>query len=195
MTTDVLDTLASRRSFKLVTGPGPSQDELDRILQTAMSAPDHGALRPWRFRLIRGGAIARLADMAIQAMKDSVQYQVSSEKEAAIRQWLGDVPVVLAVACHLDHRNDRIPQWEREVATGAAVTNILNAAHALGYGAFWSTGLGAGLDTVQEALGFDPLDHRFMGYVVIGTPAVQPSLQPRESIAGHVREWHAPETV
>lgn len=36
-----------------------------------MSAPDHGALRPWRFVVIKGEAIGKLADVALEAVKRS----------------------------------------------------------------------------------------------------------------------------
>ena len=66
-----LHALTSRRSVKFLRAPAPKQDELEQILQAAMSAPDHGALRPWRFVLIRGEAIGKLADVAIGAVKRS----------------------------------------------------------------------------------------------------------------------------
>ena len=57
---------------------------------------------------------------------------------------------------------------------GAAAANMLNAAHMLGYGAYWSTGLGTYVDEVNEALGFDGLDYRFLGYLAVGTPIQAP---------------------
>lgn len=169
MSVTPLDSLYTRRSVKLVQEPGPSEEQLAQILQAAMSAPDHGRLRPWRFKLIRGEAIARLADLSIDATRASGG-TITDVKEASIRRWLGKVPLLIAVACHLDHDNTKIPEEERMLSTGAAVMNILNAAHMLGLGAFWSTGLGTYVDEVTEALGFDALEYRFMGFVNIGTP-------------------------
>src|SRR5690606_1346431 len=188
MSQDALDYLLSRRSAKFVQAPGPSEDELSRILQSAMSAPDHGKLRPWRFSLIRGEAIGRLADMALAATKAAGR-PLTPEKEANTRRWLDRVPLLLAVACKLDHSNTKIPEHERMLATGAAVTNILNAAHMLGYAAFWSTGLGTYVDEVGEALGFDSLDYRFMGFVSVGTPIDPPRTTPRPDYRQFVTEW------
>ncbi|MGA0584461.1 MAG: nitroreductase family protein, partial [Castellaniella sp.] len=84
------------------------------------------------------------------------------------------------------------PAEESMLAVGAAVMNMLNAAHALGFGAFWSTGLGTYLDGVGEALGFDPLDERFMGYLAIGTPIDAPGPVERPDWRDHVSDWHAP---
>lgn len=183
-----LDFLLSRRSVKFVQAPGPSDDELARILQAAMSAPDHGRLQPWRFALIRGEAIGRLADMAIASIKGA-GLPLAPEKEANTRRWLDQVPLLIAVACRLDHSNTKIPEHERLLATGAAVTNVLNAAHMLGYAAFWSTGLGTYVDEVGEALGFDSLDYRFMGFISVGTPIDPPQAMPRPDHQQFVTEW------
>src|SRR5690606_18201 len=108
MSQDALDYLLSRRSAKFVQAPGPTDDELARILQSAMSAPDHGKLRPWRFALIRGEAIGRLADLAFSAIK-AAGLPLKPEKEASTRSWLAQVPLLIAVACRLDHSNTKIP--------------------------------------------------------------------------------------
>src|SRR3546814_2208001 len=99
-----IDYLLSPRSVKFVPAPGPTDDELAQILQSAMSAPDHGKLQPWRFALIRGDAVGRLADMALGAVK-SAGLPLTPEKEASNRRWLDKVPLLIAVACRLDHAN------------------------------------------------------------------------------------------
>ena len=188
MSTSPIDLLQTRRSIKFVQAPGPSDEELAQILQCAMSAPDHGRLRPWRFKLIRGEALARLADMAIEAMRVAGR-PLTAEKEAANRRWLANVPVLIAVACHMDYSNTAIPEDERMLATGAAVMNMLNAAHLLGYSAYWSTGLGTYVDAMNEALGFDPLEYRFMGYVSMGTPLREMGAPERPDHREYVQEW------
>lgn len=188
MSTDPITFLLTRRSIKFVQAPGPDEAELAQILQCAMSAPDHGRLRPWRFKLIRGEALGRLADLAIRATREAGR-TLTDEKEASTRRWLANVPVLIAVACHMDYSNTVIPEDERMLSTGAAVMNLLNAAHMLGFSAYWSTGLGTYVDEVAEALGFDALEYRFMGYVSIGTPlrALPPPERPDH--ADFVQEW------
>lgn len=183
-----IDYLLTRRSLKFVQTPGPDPEELAQILQTAMSAPDHGRLRPWRFKILRNDAIQKLADLAINAIK-SAGLEFTPEKEDSTRRWLKQVPVLIAVACHIDHSNTRIPQQERVIAVGAAVMNMLNAAHMLGYSAYWSTGLGTYIDDVAEALGFDPLDYQFMGFVSLGTPIRSMAAPERPDYGDFVSEW------
>jgi nitroreductase len=93
------------------------------------------------------------------------------------------------VAQKIAHDNTKIPEQEQMLATGASVMNILNAVHMLGYAAFWSTGMGTYVDEVQEALGFDPLDYRFLGYVAIGTPACAVPVAHRPDFHEFVSEW------
>lgn len=184
----VITTLLSRNSTKQITGPGPSKEQIEQILSTAMCAPDHGRLRPWRFKRIEGKYIAQLADLAVEALKAEGK-PLNPTKEQTMREWLGRAPLVLAVASYVDYSNERIPQHERLIATGAAVMNILNAAHALGFGAFWSTGIGTYTEAVPEALGFDSLEYKFLGFVVIGTLMDEVPQKDRPAIADHVSYW------
>lgn len=182
-----VNALLTRRSVKFVQAPGPSSEQLDLILRAAMCAPDHGATRPWRFKLIRGAAVPALLDIAVRAGEREGQ-PIPAHKIENSQRWLAKVPLVIAVACALDH-GGRIPEHERMLATGAAVMNILNAAHMLGFSAFWSTGLGTYLDGVGEALDFDPLDYRFMGYVAIGTPIEAAPAPGRPDYHDFVSDW------
>ncbi len=188
-----IDFLLSRRSVRFVEAPGPTDEELSLIFQAAVRAPDHGKLRPWRFALLRGDAIARLVDFAIASINAS-DHPMRPEKEASTRRWLARVPVLIAVACRLDYSNPRIPEHERMLSTGAAVTHMLIAAHTLGYGAYWSTGLGTSNSEVAAALGFDPLDYRFMGYVTLGTPIDPPRPVIRPEWSEFVAQWTGPLT-
>ena len=47
----ILSLLETRRSGKPreLVGPGPSAEELERMLVIAARSPDHGKLSPWRF--------------------------------------------------------------------------------------------------------------------------------------------------
>lgn len=188
MSTAPIEYLFSRRSVKFVTSPGPTEEHLAQILRAAMSAPDHGRLQPWRFALIRGEAVGRITDLALGAIRKA-GLPLTTEKEASTRRWLSEVPLLIAIACRMDSRNTKIPEEERMLAVGAAVTNILNAAHMLGYGAYWSTGLGTYVDEVNEALGFDGLDYRFMGYLAIGTPIDPVKPVERPDYHQFVTEW------
>jgi len=173
----VIQSLQSRNSVKFVQAPGPNDEQLAQIMQSAMSAPDHGRLRPWRFRQILPEQAEKLVDMAVAA-REAEGDPLTAPQIVTMRRWLTQAPIILAVACYIDHSNERIPHQERVLATGTAVMNILNAAHALGFSAYWSTGTGTYTQGVPEGLGFDELEYQFMGFVTIGTPVAQ--VEPKE---------------
>ena len=159
--------IISRRSQKLVQAPGPSAVQIDTLLKAAACAPDHSALRAWRFALIHRENIDAFADLAIAATRRSGR-EVTLQKEENTRKWLSTVP--LGMAYKISHNNEKVPEIEQTLSMGAAAMNIQNAAHMMGFSSYWSTGLGSYTDEVPEALGFDPLDYRFVGFLAIGTP-------------------------
>ena len=140
--TEALELLLKRNTMKLVQAPGPSDEELEKILSAAMTAPDHGAIRPWRFKIIRGKeAVAEFAELSFK-LRQASDNPFTEEKLASSRAWLFEVPLIIAVATQVNHQvTEKIDEVEQYLATGAAMTQILNACHFLGYGAFWSTGI------------------------------------------------------
>jgi nitroreductase len=183
-----LHALTARRSQRQVRAPGPTDRQLARMLQAGMAAPDHGALRPWRYVVIRGAAIGRLADLALDAVKRGGDARMTPEKEKNVRAWMADVPLFLGVAQKIFH-DHKIPDQEQLLAAGASIMNVLNAAYMLGFGAFWSTGIGTYEEEVQTALGLDPLDYRFLGFIAIGTPAAEWPTIERPDFREFVTEW------
>ena len=170
---DSLADLLSRRSQKMVRAPAPDATQLRQILEAAVRAPDHSSLRAWRFALVEQQDIAALTDIAIEASRRSGMH-IKPEKEKNMRAWLSQVPLLIGLASKIQHDNDRVPEIEQTLSMGAAVMNIQNAVHLLGFSCYWSTGLGTYTDEVQEALGFDALDYRFVGFLAVGTPISPP---------------------
>lgn len=188
MSETVFDTLLSRQSVKFVRAPGPTDEQLALILQTAMRAPDHGAVRPWRFTLVRQPDIRHLIDLGVRA-GIAAGAPLPEHKIHNARKWLAEVPLIIAIGCAPDPRG-RIREGESLLSVGAAVMNMLNATHALGFAGYWSTGMGTYLDGVGEALGFDALDVRFMGYLSIGTPIEAPRPRQRPDYHDFLHTWH-----
>ena len=161
--------LTTRRSQKLVQAPGPNVEQLQQMLAAAVCAPDHSALRAWRFALVMQPEVAAFTDLAIDATRRSGR-EITPQKEQNTRKWLSTVPLLIGLAYKISHDNEKVPEIEQTLSMGAAVMNIQNAAHLMGFSSYWSTGLGTYTDEVPEALGFDALDYRFVGFLAIGTP-------------------------
>ena len=187
---DSLADLLSRRSQKMVRAPAPDATQLRQILEAAVRAPDHSSLRAWRFALVEQQDIAALTDIAIEASRRSGM-QIKPEKEKNMRAWLSQVPLLIGLAYKIQHDNDRVPEIEQTLSMGAAVMNIQNAAHMMGFSSYWSTGLGTYTDEVPEALGFDTLDYRFVGFLAIGTPITTPNPAQRPDPLTLTTHWKA----
>ncbi|BBK43056.1 nitroreductase [Allostella vacuolata] len=183
--------LLSRRSISpvLLTDPGPSDAEINAMIEVALRAPDHGNLRPWAFAIVRGDARRRLGDVFAEALaaRDPTATEPLLERERG-RPLRSPVVIACGVRVRPDHK---IAEIEQLMAAGAATMNLLNAAHALGFGAMWVTGANAYDPMVAEALGFAAPD-RLVGFVYVGTPpeALRPVERP--AVEAHAREWTGP---
>jgi nitroreductase len=167
--------------------PAPDDAALARILAAGASAPDQGRLRPWRFIVVRGEARARLGAVFAEALRR----RDPAAPEAALEQERGRplrAPLLLAVAATLDRQHAKIPEIEQILSTGAAVQNMLLAAHAQGYGGKWLTGANAYDNHVKAALGLAP-DHRLVAFLYLGTVEGRPPAVPHADAREHTIEW------
>jgi len=139
-TSSRLEVLLARRSAspKRLQAPGPSSDELDGLMQAALRAPDHGGLHPWRvIEFDRGnreslGHCFELEKLRRDPLASPLDLQRAREHATS-------APVLLGFVVSIQ-RSTVIPVREQWLSAGAALGNILNAAHYLGYGAIVLSG-------------------------------------------------------
>src|SRR5258705_10433859 len=147
---DALKLLLERTSAVKVQEPGPTKEELDTILRSALRAPDHGRLRPWHFIVITGEGRTRFGNLLAEALRfrepAATREMLEREQNKALR-----APVVVVVVARIKS-GDRIPAVEQIVSAGAAAEHIMLAAQALAYGAMWRTGAPAYDERVKEGL-------------------------------------------
>ena len=168
--------------------PGPSEEELQKILRIAMRVPDHGKLAPWRFVVVgkdQREQLAVLLHKALQA-EDECAGPAHHEKEDQFARQ-GEALVVLVSSPIPGHK---IPLWEQQLSAGAAAMNLLTAAHAMGYVAGWITGWRAYSPMVNAA--FAGPGERIAGFIYIGSPGRDLEARPRPDPAEIVRNWTPP---
>ena len=64
---DTIETLLTRKSSPRLNEPSPSKEELELIFQTALRAPDHASLKPWKFIKVSGEGREKLARASLSA--------------------------------------------------------------------------------------------------------------------------------
>ncbi len=183
-----LALLLSRRSIpaQCLTGPGPDAAQLAKALDVALRAPDHGRMQPWRFRIIRGEARARLSGTLVAAARVREPGIAPAQLEKLRTRPL-QVPLVIAVSARL-RDNPKVPRIEQLLSAGAAAMNLLNALHVLGFGAVWLTGASAYDPAVAAGLGLGD-DEPLLGLLYVGTiGAVVPTAPERPAQAAFVSE-------
>jgi nitroreductase len=182
-----LSLLETRRSAKPreLAGPGPTTQEMERILTIAARVPDHGKLAPWRFVTVADDQREALAALLREALVEHDPSATSAhyQKEDEFAHYAGQL-VVLVSAPVRDHK---IPVWEQELSCGAAAMNLLLGAYALGYVAGWVTGWRTYSERVRRA--FCEPGERLAGLIFIGRASRELEERQRPSIGDIWRTW------
>ncbi len=162
-----LDFLINRRSCGRLVEPAPSSEQLEMMFRAAFRAADHAGLTPWRFIVLAGDDRALLGGaMLASAMLENPQLERGRQQKIESKPFRAPM-VVVAVSSNLEH--PKVPVWEQELATAAAVQNLINAAFIQGQGAYWRTGSAAFSDTVKRALKIG-LQEAIVGFIYLGSP-------------------------
>ena len=169
--------------------PGPSHAQLRAILEAATRTPDHGKLAPWRFVVVGSDQRDRLAQVVISAYR-SERPEAGRLEIESLDTFARQAPT-LVVALSAPDPASKIPAWEQELSAGAAIMNLILAAHAQGFVAAWLTGWAAYNETVRDTFGTG--HERIAGFVFVGTASAPLEERPRPDYAAVVQDWNPPE--
>lgn len=146
------------------------------MLQAALRAPDHAGLRPWHVIEFSVEQREALADIFEQEKLRRDPLAGAEDRHRAREHALRPPALLAFVVAPL--ARTKVPEREQWLAAGAALGNLLNAAHALGYGAMILSGERCFDEILVRQLGVQP--HEVLaGFVSIGRireapPAVAP---------------------
>jgi nitroreductase len=187
----LLALLLSRQSvgIKHLAEPGPDAAQLRLMADAALRAPDHAGLVPFRFAVVQGAARERLAVLFAQVARDSGKDEASIalDIERARR-----APVTIAVLARLDTGHPQVPVHEQWACVGGALTNLLNAAHALGFAGKMLSGNKVRHPAVQQA--FCRPGETLLGWVSLGTAVQSPKRgHDKPRAADVIGDWSGPE--
>jgi len=176
------DRLARRRSApaQALTVPGPTQDQIARILELGARTPDHGKLFPWRFVVLGPTSRATLAT----ALAPLAQAQPQPDKARAVLGKLTAAPVTILVVSTPVH-SQKVPVWEQQLSAGAVCMNLEHAAGALGFSTSWITDWYSYDAEALALLGLTE-GEQVAGFIHIGTLAEPPFERPRPDLSAKV---------
>jgi nitroreductase len=179
---DAIDLLKTRRSPRIpdLGEPAPSEEELATLITVASRVPDHGKLMPWRFVVLRKEGRRPLTEALAACFRADHPEATADQIEKEIERYRNSPLIVGVISRAAPH--PKIPEWEQVLSAGAACMNLVNAAHALGYGANWVTGWAAYDRSCLDLLGVAP-NERVAGFVHIGTPKATLDDRPRPKLA------------
>ncbi|XOV77548.1 MAG: NAD(P)H nitroreductase [Aestuariibacter sp.] len=172
---EALSLLLNRMSLPRLTEPAPSGETLENIKKAALRAPDHAALKPWKFIVCEGAGLKKLGDIFEQAAieSDMSERDVERAPELPLRAPM----VIIAICKHQEH--PKVPWIEQVASTSCAVQAMQMAAVAQGFQGMWRTGSYASNEAVKSALFLEEQDE-IVGFLYLGTAACTPAAERPE---------------
>jgi nitroreductase len=172
---DVIEAIEKRQSMGRVKQDPVPKVLVERILESAVHAPNHRLTEPWRFHVFTGRGRGELARARAEIARHQAEAEGESEELAAgrisrERKKAFRAPVVIAVTSEAGR--DETETLENYAACAAAVQNMQLTAHALGLATMWRTGHVVYHDLMRELLGLKegdiPVAHLYVGYPDMG---------------------------
>jgi nitroreductase len=188
---EVTQAIQSRRSVGRVKQDPVPRELVEKILESAVHAPNHKITEPWRFHVFTGkgrGELARArAELArILAETEGEEEELAAGRMSRERKKAFRAPVVIAVISR--GGRDEVETLENYAACAAAVQNMQLTAHALGLATIWRTGLQAYHPYMREFFGLEAGD-KIVAYLYLGYPDMEERPRRREP-ASSKTVWH-----
>jgi F420 biosynthesis protein FbiB-like protein len=188
----VTDAIKTRRSIRKYSTRQVTKATLDEILEAARWAPSAHNAQPWRFAVLTDSPTKKvLAEaMAKALVEDLIKNKVSAklaEKLAkrSIERFTRAPVMVVACVTMMEmpkRADDDGQETERDLAIqslGAAIQNLLLAAHSKGLGACWFCAPNFCKNVVREVLHF-PQSFEPQALVTMGYPDEKPEAPERK---------------
>jgi nitroreductase len=182
---ETYEAIMTRRSVpRCADDRVPERETILKLLEAAVRAPNHHLTQPWRFVVLSGDALKDLGDAMAAG-----NIRLGKDPEA-IRSKPQRAPIIIAIVGRPKTHLARVSEIEEHHAAGAAMQNILLAAHDLGLGAMIRTGPAAEMPEVRDHLGIDE-GEVIAGFIYVGYPAEGTEDRPltRRTPATELTEW------
>ena len=192
-------TISARRSFRGILGPPLEKSDVEELVSLAMTAPAPHHTTPWRFVAIDSNSRLDLAENMGHKWKEDMQKDGTTSDiiQKALensKQRIMTAPTLLLGCLVKDGLNTYADTARAEAewglaqhSFGAALQNLLLAAHSRNYGAYWISAPLYAQETVRNSLNLDP-DWQPQAFVAIGhkTPDYKPFNRPPPDITNNL---------
>lgn len=174
----------TRRSLpKTDPSRAPDRATIQKLLDAGVRAPCHHVTEPWRFVVLTGDALKELGK-AWAAGEERAGGDPEKVRDKPLR-----APVIIAVVERPKTHIEKVVEIEEHHAVGAAIQNILLAAHDMGLAAMLRTGTAARTPEVLDYLGVSD-DELVAGFIYVGYPAEGEQRKlTRRTPATELAEW------
>ncbi|MDP9411511.1 MAG: nitroreductase [Actinomycetota bacterium] len=188
---ELVEAIRSRRSVGRVRQEPVAKELIERILESAVHAPNHKITEPWHFHVFTGKgrgelARARAETARLQAEAEGEDEELAAGRISRERKKAFRAPVVIAVISEAGR--DEVESLENYAACAAAVQNMQLTAHALGLGVIWRTGPAAYHEHMRGFFGLETGD-RIVAYLYIGYPDMGERPRRRKPVEEKTT-WH-----
>ena len=188
------EAIAGRPSVRHFSDRPVEPEAIDAVIAAACLAPAPHHTRPWRFVVLSPDARAALADAMGRAWRrDLRRHGVEEERIEALfersRRQIMAAPALILVGFLAgaqrpwpDRRRRRSEATMFAQSTGAALQNLMLAAHDRGLGSYWISAPLFCPATVRRALGLPP-EFEAQALVALGYPRPGAKPTPRPPLA------------
>ena len=188
---EVNQAIETRRSVGQVKQDPVPREIVEKILESAVHAPNHRLTEPWRFHVFTGkgrGELARArAEVArIQAEAEGEEEEFAAGRISRERKKAFRAPVVIVVISK--GGRDEVETLENYAACAAAVQNMQLTAHSLSLATIWRTGPVAYHPYMREFFGLENGD-KIVSHLYLGYPEVTERSRRREPASTRT-VWH-----
>ena len=134
----------------MLPDPPVAKEQVETIIEAAIWAPNHYLTEPWRFVVLKGDARRELGDAMSTALVNTSTDSPTQQRLDIERNRPLSASVIIALISSPKVGNNVVLQ-EEMVAAGAALQNMLLAAHSLGLGAMVRTGSHAYSEGIKKS--------------------------------------------
>lgn len=203
MTMSLIAGIEGRRSIRRFKSDPISEENIRELVRLATLAPSGTNKQMWKFVAVTNKEVLAQMGEAVSAAVDEMA--TWPEAQGRERRILGiknyslfftQAPVTFAVfmepyisaadtimrdhglsQAEIDHQRGRTDYQ----SIGAAIQNLLLAAHAMGYGGCWMCGPVVAADAINQLLEVEP-PYSLVALVPVGVPAENPPQRPRKPL-------------